>query len=196
MRTSIARSSLARRDHTLLLAPVVDRAVSDVAQRDVDDEHEEGERDAGRDVLLEEERDQNGEEARRDTGSLDCALPRRRAVHPLLPPAAPLGALLVLRQRPFSGRRRSGRAAAVVSRALDDSGRVAAVLTVSLALGLSHQDDFAGSRASSMVRRFRNGTSGGKSASAAAGARPTSSASPTGARSRIRPRISGSDACR
>src|SRR3954454_23293435 len=192
MRTSIA-PSLASRGCALLLAPVVDRAVGDVAQRDVDDEHERRERDAGRHLLLEEDRDQDGEQRRSDAGPLRRAFPGRRAVHALLTPPARLDARLLLGHR-ATLRRRRGRAAAVVSRTLDDAGGVPAVLA--LALGLSHQDDCEGSSASSIVRGLRIGIAAGKSASAAAGASPTSSASLTGAGSAIRLMISGIGAAR
>src|SRR3954464_1972217 len=154
MRTSISECSLAPRLSALLLTPVVYRAVGDVAQRDVDDEHEQGERDARRHALLEEERDEDREQPRRDAGALDRAFPGRRAVHPLLAPAPRVGAHLRLRHWPPL---RCGWAVApaVVRRALDDAGGVPAVL--SLALCLSHQDDCERSSASSMVRRLRSG---------------------------------------
>src|SRR3954470_21424598 len=183
-------SLVARRNGALLPAPVVDRPVGDVAERDVQDEHEQGERDGRRRVLLEEDREQHGEEDGRDPGPLGSVFPGRRAVEAGLP----LEARLLLAHRTSlaccGGLRRS----AVVGRSLDDPGRVAAVLAGALALRLSHQDDCERSSASSMLRRFRSGISAGKSASAAAGARPTSSASATGARAEIRATISASGA--
>src|SRR3954447_16051845 len=193
MRTSISECSLAPRLSALLLAPVVDRAVGDVAQRDVDEEHEEGQRDACGHALLEEDRDEDREQRRCDAGTLGGAFPGRRTVHPLLAPALRVGANLGLRLRPALGRSRRV-AAAVMRRALDDPGGVPAVLA--LAFGLSHQDDCERSSASSMVRRLRSGISAGKLASAAAGARPTSSAPAMRARSPMRATISGSDAAR
>src|SRR3954466_15907270 len=85
MRTSIAEWRLARGNRALLLAPVVDRPVSGVAEWDVQDEHEQGERDGRGWVLLEEDRDQDGEERSRDAGALGGVFPRRRAVEAGLP---------------------------------------------------------------------------------------------------------------
>src|SRR4051794_7151567 len=128
MRTSIRARSLAPGDRSLLPAPVVERAIGDVAERDVQDEHDQRDRDGRRDVLLEDDRDQDAEERGGDACALRCTLPGRRPVHALLPLALRLEPHLFLRARlPLAGGGARG-SAAVVRRPLDDPGRVAAVL--------------------------------------------------------------------
>src|SRR3954471_3654977 len=100
------------------LAPAVEREVGEVAERDVEEQHEAAERDRLRDRALEDEADQHHEDDRRDGRAGGRALPGRGLVQP----RQPLVPGLVL------GRR--GRRAALVGLAarLDDARSVAAVL--------------------------------------------------------------------
>src|SRR4051794_39525039 len=197
MRTSMALSLSPAR---LLpaLAPAVDALVHQEAERDVDQHHEGRQAHAFHHRPLEHGDHEDSEERRGDPGPLRRALPRGRTVQALLP--APARDLLgVLARARLTG------AAPMLNRA----GLRALVLTPTLALGLSHiaarkipvrasrphrrgkpaPGPYLTVRSTFSIRcrsgeKPRTGTSSGKSAKAASGARPTSSASAMSASAR------------